>query len=229
MIPFTDGKTLKSIDERAASEFGISLVQLMEVAGSRMAEFLRELYKDLSKEEVLVVCGKGNNGGDGLVMARVLHNWGVNVKIYLAFPREDFKDVPLQQLESCEKLGIEFVDSLADQSPTIITDCLFGFGFAGELKAEHKEIVEWINQSNIKVFSCDLPSGMSSASFSLDQLTVDADCTLTFTIPKEVFKGNEARQRAGEIFILDIGIPRELYQELGVDESIFTKSSWVRW
>lgn len=229
MIPYVNGQTLKKIDERAESEYGISLVQLMEVAGTRMAEFLRASYKKINNEEILVICGKGNNGGDGLVMARVLSNWGKKVKIYLAFKRKDFQGVPLQQLESCEKLGIEIIDSLEGQNPYVIADCIFGFGFHGELKPSLQDLVQWINQNKADVFSCDLPSGMEATSFSEDQLTVQADCTLTFTVPKEVFHSNDARKRAGEIFILDIGIPLQLYKEIGVDKTIFKKSSWVRW
>jgi len=229
MIPFIDGKTLKSIDERAESEYGITLVQLMEVAGTRMAEFLRASYRRINNEEVLIICGKGNNGGDGLVAARVLHNWGKKVKVLLAFPEKDYLGVPLQQLHSCKKHGLEIVEYYTDQNPYVIVDCLFGFGFQGELKPSHRELVQWMNQNKADVFSCDLPSGMNSTEFSPDQLTVQADCTLTFTVPKEVFRSNEARQRAGEIYILDIGIPMHLYQEIGVENTLFKKSSWVRW
>jgi len=134
MIPTVDGKTLKKIDERAESEYGISLLQLMEVAGSRMAEFFRSQIRNIAESEILVICGKGNNGGDGFVMARVLHNWGAKVKIYLSFDKKQYKGIPLVNLETCEKLGIEFIDSIEGEQPNIIADCMFGFGFKGELR-----------------------------------------------------------------------------------------------
>jgi len=229
MIPYVTGRKLKKVDERAESEYGISLQQLMEVAGARMAEFLRSKVADISKKEVIVICGKGNNGGDGLVCARVLNNWGAKVKILLAFPKSAYKGVIKKNLKSCEMLGIEFIRTLEEERPHTIIDCLFGFGFKGRLKKEHLQLVNTMNHSPAKIFACDLPSGMGSTKLNPHQVMVNADCTLTFTVPKEVFKSHLARKRAGDIYILDIGIPRPLYEEMGVDRSFFNKASWVRW
>ncbi len=229
MIPYVNGKTLKKIDEKAESEYGISLLQLMEVAGARMAGFLRERYAPIAQKEILIICGKGNNGGDGLVCARVLHNWGAKVSVLLAFPEEAYEGVVKQNLESCHKLGIECAEQIEEPEPSLIVDCLFGFGFKGELKKDHELLIKWMNAQHAKIMSCDLPSGMESIEFKGESLTVQADSTLTFTIPKEVFASKEARERAGEIYILDIGIPKPLYYEMGVEKSLFGKKSWVRW
>lgn len=229
MIPYVNGQTLKTIDERAESEFGITLLQLMEVAGARMAAFLREQNSPINQKEILVICGKGNNGGDGFVCARVLYNWGAKVSVLLAFPEDQYEGVVKQNLESCRKLGIECAEQLEEPDPSIIVDCLFGFGFKGKLNKDHELLIKWVNAQYAKVLSCDLPSGMESSQFNQENLTVHADCTLTFTIPKQVFSSQEARQRAGEIYILDIGIPKPLYYEMGVEKSLFGKKSWVRW
>jgi hydroxyethylthiazole kinase-like uncharacterized protein yjeF len=234
MLPYLTSEQLKEIDERMSSEFGVSTVQLMEVAGTRMAEFLRDRSDDISQEKILVICGKGNNGGDGFVAARILNNFGAEVQITLASPRESYEGIALQNLESCEKVGIDFVSvRVAENGHSqlrdvdVILDCLFGFGFAGELREEHKALVEYMNNSTAKVFSCDLPSGMNADSFE-GELTVQADYTLSFAFPKKVFENKEARKRCGEIHILDIGITRALYEELGVEESLFIDKSWIK-
>lgn len=229
MIPFADAKSLKRIDERAESEFGISLLQMMEVAGTRMAEFLREKFPDLSTRKVLVIAGKGNNGGDGFVCARVLKNWGVEVQVLLAFPKSSYKGVVRQNLATCIKHEIECGQQVEDPNPDIIIDCLFGFGFQGELSEEHLAMVHWANRQEALILSCDLPSGMNVEIFDEEAPCMQASYTLTFTLPKEVFRIQEARQQAGEIYILDVGIPKALYETIGIQKSLFRKKSWVRW
>jgi hydroxyethylthiazole kinase-like uncharacterized protein yjeF len=226
-LPYLTGAELKTIDERAETEFGVPLAFLMETAGTNMARFLKSTV-DIRGKKILIVCGKGNNGGDGFVMARILHGWGQTVSLLPAFDRDDLQGVVLENFKKCEDAGVPLVSLDESPTPQIVVDCLFGFSFHGFFRDDHKEIVGWINGSSAQVLSCDLPSGMNSEVYDPDRLTVVATWTLTFTVPKVSLKDPASRQRTGELFLLDIGIPQDLYRELGVMESPFLKNAWVK-
>ncbi len=131
---------MRAIDHRAINELGIPGLQLMENAGQGIADWIREIFRDNVKgKHFAIVCGKGNNGGDGYVIARYLHQWGASVEVFLLGEREAIKGDALVNLIKLEPIGLSVQPIL--NSPGLpdfrkydmIVDAIFGTGFSGEV------------------------------------------------------------------------------------------------
>ena len=175
--------------EKAAIRSYITEEKLMENAGTAAANFIinEVCVKD---KKVAVVCGKGNNGGDGLVIAKVLIAAGAKVTV-IRTTEEDF---------SAENL----------MASDIIVDAIFGIGFKGEAKGKEKELIDLINSSDAYVFSVDLPSGLECDRGTVSGSTVKADCTLTFEALKPCNILPPANAYCGKIETFKIGISEDI-------------------
>lgn len=180
---------MREVDRRAI-EGGIPGEVLMENAGRSVVEFLEREFAPLSAQRVIVFCGKGNNGGDGLVIARLLRERGVPVEVVRA--------------ENPRKPEIE--------SPTIVVDALLGTGFRGPVKEPYLELIRSINEDfpSAKIVAVDIPSA----------LLVRADYTVTFAAPKVELVMGDRLEKVGKLIVTDIGIPAELIEsDLEVSEA----------
>lgn len=202
---------MREIDRRAKEEFSIPTLLLMENAGERVAEVALEM---LQGNRVVVVAGKGNNGGDGVASARHLFNLGIEVKVLLLGRKEEVTGDAKVNLEIAEKMGIEIIempDNLPDflRESDLVIDAIFGTGLKGEVTSPFREAIEAINSSGKPVLSVDIPSGIGDNGEVLG-VAVKADKTVTLALPKRgiiLFPGAEY---AGEIIVADIGIPCQL-------------------
>jgi hydroxyethylthiazole kinase-like uncharacterized protein yjeF len=206
---------MKKIDRWAVKELGIPSPVLMENAGRGCVEVL-ETYFELTGLRVLVVCGKGNNGGDGFVVARHLHNRGADVKIALLSSVKELKgDAMLNyKLAKVGKVDITEISRTVKLDrlctvfhPDIIVDAIFGTGFAGKLQDLHHGVIELINQFDAFVLSIDIPSGVNGDNGQFDEACVIADATATMCLPK---RGNylyPGRAFCGDLHTIDIGVP----------------------
>lgn len=218
--------------EKAADAAGLSYYQMMENAGTLSADLiLNELSKadwlpsydvvfDL-KPQVLVFCGKGNNGGDGFVVARKLSRQGFPVLVVFvegapatADAIENEKLLP----ESVDRISVQaFLETRLDAFPGpfsgIIVDAIYGTGFHGELQPKPAKVIEWINHFGKMVVSLDLPSGLSGDMCAKDPvppLCVKADHTVAFHRLKPVHTCISAQPFLGKITLADIGISEVL-------------------
>ncbi|HEV3144922.1 MAG TPA: NAD(P)H-hydrate epimerase [Gemmataceae bacterium] len=203
---------VREIDRRAIEEFGVPGVVLMENAGRGAAELLMRLNPD--KRRVVICCGKGNNGGDGFVIARHLDNRGWNVRVLLfAGPKELTGDAGIMyEIIQRAQLDIEVLPDLPirdfQQSGIWIVDALFGTGLSGPVRAPFDQVIAAMNASGNPIFAVDIPSGLDCDTGQPLGVAVRAAATATFVAPKKGFAEPSAKQCFGEVHVIDIGVPR---------------------
>ncbi len=204
------GSQIKEIDNKVINELGIHSLVLMERAALETVKFIEEKFD--ASNRCVVICGKGNNGGDGFAIARILFLKGFDVKIISftspAFFSEDCK----KNYEITQKLRIDIISDLKDFETVIkdadfTVDALFGFGFKGTLSGFEFEIVKIINNYSKYTYSVDIPSGVNSDDSQIHSEAVFADETITFTTYKKSAFLFPSAEHYGKIRVADIGIP----------------------
>jgi len=210
---------MKALD-RAAIEGGIPSLQLMERAGRGVAEHARDMLGHTPGRKVIVVAGKGNNGGDGFVAARYLKGWGYQVEVFLLGGPVDLSEDCLENYRRFLEVGGEV--KRADIAPPpdrfsgadLVIDAIFGTGFQGIPMGVHAEIIRSINSSGVPVLSVDVPSGVDAATGEVAGEAVRAERTVTFAWPKVGLYLYPAAELVGELVVVDIGIPPRLLEEV---------------
>ncbi len=217
----------QEIDRRSQSEYGVSAEILMEAAGVAAATAIRESYPNTTS--VVVVCGPGNNGGDGLVVARQLHSTGrPGIQVVAVGPAEKRSEPFQLQLERCRKCGIAIVDypsagaMEAVQQASLIVDAIFGIGLRGEVNDPYRGLILAINESAAPVVSLDTPSGLDADRGVKCGVAVRAEQTLTFGVAKRGFYIGDGPLLTGRVKILPIGFPYQLVREVAVQTKLFT-------
>lgn len=201
---------MKVIDTNS-EYFGVPTLQLMENAGKRVSEFVRTTVKD-TKKNILLLCGTGNNGGDGFVAARYLTQY-YKVMVFLA-GAEVKTEIAKKNFQKLQTNEVKIYNSPRDldrllAENDVLIDALLGTGLAGELKEPYSTIVKKINETKKKIIvSVDVPTGLGSAH------SISPDYTLTFHDRKE----GMTDKNSGKITIVDIGIPQEALTYVGPGE-----------
>lgn len=206
-----------ALDRRAIEEFGVPGVVLMENAGRGAAERLVTLG---IRGPVVLCCGKGNNGGDGFVIARHLDNRGHPVRVLLfARPQELTGDAAINyRIIDKAQLPIVVFSGAVDQEmfrrelarADWVVDALFGTGLAGAVRPPFDQVIEAINASGKRVLAVDIPSGLDCDTGQPLGATVRAEQTVTFVALKQGFAVPAAKEWTGEVQVIDIGAPRVL-------------------
>lgn len=196
-------ESVESLDKRAVERFAMSEELLMEHAALAMA---REIFKRFDRGKVLIVCGAGNNGADGLALARLLSaREGFAPKVYLPFGTKC--ELGEKQLRRVKALGIAQVEAI--EPSDILIDALFGGGLNRELGENAVEIVKALDDARAFKIACDIPSGVSGdGSFDI---CAKMDLTVTMGAPKLALFSDKVKDRVGEIVVADLGIPRDAY------------------
>jgi NAD(P)H-hydrate epimerase len=210
-IPFWLSRAeVRELDRRAIEEFGVPGIVLMENAGRGAAELLMRLNPE--RLPVLILCGPGNNGGDGFVMARHLdiHGWPVGVRLYSA-PERLSGDAAVNY-RPVARSGIESTVMPSGPLPrsTWIVDALFGTGLTRPLTAPFDDVAAAVNASGNPVLAVDIPSGLDCDTGRPLGPTIRATHTATFVAWKKGFLEPEARPWLGEVHVIDIGAPKKL-------------------
>jgi NAD(P)H-hydrate epimerase len=216
---------MREFDRFAIQTCHVPGVVLMENAGRGAAEVLMRLNPE--RRPVLVVCGAGNNGGDGFVIARHLDLHGYPIMAWLAAPAHKLSPDATANFHVVTRSGIRHfaceppaADRLSNDLLTFqdgwIADALFGTGLTGPLREPYDRVVAAINAGTAKVLAVDIPSGLDCDTGRPLGPTVRADHTVTFVAPKAGFAAPEAREWLGEVHVVGIGAPRKLLEEYGV-------------
>lgn len=210
--------------EALANNTGISYLQLMENAGSYCARIIRKTFENTNKRNVLVVCGKGKNGGDGLVIARKLteNGYKVNVLMAMGLPVDNESSEMLSRVRAMD-INIVYYNEKADKyfdDAQIIVDCIFGVGFRGTPDEAITSLIERINSSSATVVSIDVPSGLEGDSGNAPQNAVSADMTIAILVHKPVHVLKPAIEKCGKIIVAPLGIPESCYSQ--VEANLFT-------
>ncbi len=214
---------MRSIDRTTIEEIGLPGAVLMENAGSRIAAEIAARFPDFARRTIVIVAGKGNNGGDGLVAARHLRNRGAEPVVLLLAPKSELKgDAALNQA-AAEKSGVEVVDASTElcwkkQAMTlahasIIVDAVFGTGLQKPAEGLYARAIEDMNKARGFRLAVDIPSGLSSDSFEIAGPAVRADLTVTLAAPKIAHVFAPASDLVGELVVADIGIPAFLLED----------------
>lgn len=223
MIPVLTADEMRRADRLTIEEVGLPGPVLMENAGAAVAEAIRERFPDAAR--IVVLCGKGNNGGDGFVVARKLR--GIGAEALLLGRRADVKGDALIHLQACERSGGR-VREVADPAawaavaPDVATadllvDALLGTGLRARATGPAAAGIEALaraSEAGIPVVAVDLPSGLGSDTGRVDGPAVQADLTVTFAAPKWSHVLAPACERVGELALADIGIPEEVLERV---------------
>ncbi len=204
--PLPDAREQRALDEWAISDRGIPGLELMERAGTGLADRVGTLAPE---GRVAVVCGKGNNGGDGLVAARVLRSRGRQVDVLLLGSREDLRGDARANLERLPgEPPLSFAAGTLVGAGAII-DAILGTGFSGEPRDPATGAIEAINAtgSGSIVVACDVPSGVDASTGEVAGVAVRARTTVTFHAAKPGLWIDPGKTHAGEVSVVDIGIP----------------------
>ncbi len=201
---------VNSLDKRCYNEFDLSEDLLMEHAASAIA---RTLYKRFHKNKsILIVCGMGNNGADGIALARLLYK-RFDVQLYIPFELKS--SMAKLQYQRIIKLGIQPIEQIAKCD--VIVDCLFGSGLSRPLDETSVSLIEQLNAYDSYKIACDIPSGINHLG-QVQSSAFYADETVTMGALKTALFLDEAKEYVGEISVANLGIQRELYE---IDSSLY--------
>jgi NAD(P)H-hydrate epimerase len=219
--PALTADAMRAADRYTIDEFGLPSRTLMEGAGRGCTDRIRDAYGPLDGARVTILCGKGNNGGDGLVVARHLVSTGVHVRVVCTAPAEELSEDAahnfallrtLQEEAGADRLTLEtgaVPDALFshDGPPDLYVDALLGTGLTSALREPIRGIVEGLNAQSAPVVSIDVPTGLHSDTGEVLGAAVKAERTVTMAAPKVGLLMGEGPSRAGMITAVDIGIP----------------------
>lgn len=201
---------MKNCDRVTMEEFGMPSLVLMERAALACVD---ELYQSgASLEKVLVVCGSGNNGGDGLAIARLLLLDGVNVSVFFAGREASCTHQTAAQKRVCEKYGVTFCSNPKMREYTVIVDALFGVGLSRDIAGDYVRRIAEINESPAFVLSVDIPSGIDGDTGCVRGIAVRADLTVTFAFEQPGHYIGKGRAYTGKLKLRRIGITKESLQ-----------------
>ncbi|HET7467564.1 MAG TPA: NAD(P)H-hydrate epimerase [Candidatus Dormibacteraeota bacterium] len=192
---------VRELDRLASERFGIALDWLMEAAGWQAAR--------MCEARTAVVCGVGNNAGDGLAAARHLHRWGRLASVSCVDRSRLGGRHAARELAALEAIGVTVGDRPALAGADVVLDGIFGTGLNRAPEGRFAEWIEAINASGLRVVAIDVPSGLDADSGVAYAPTVHADATITFTLPKSGLLKADGPRVAGDVTVADIGIPNE--------------------
>jgi hydroxyethylthiazole kinase-like uncharacterized protein yjeF len=214
-------RQVKEVDALAQERFGISVEWLMEAAGWQVARFCTE--------PTAVVCGVGNNAGDGFAAARHLHRWGRLAGVCCADLGRLHGPAALE-LEILRLVGVDVSGELRLDGARMVADAIFGTGLTRAPGGRFAEWIEGMNTSGLPIVAVDVPSGLDADSGVAYAPAVKASTTVTLGLPKTGLRKADGPRLAGEIWVADIGVPFEAYAALGIEvpRSLFGQSSVVK-
>jgi NAD(P)H-hydrate epimerase len=201
---------MRSIENRVFTKYGIPSNVIMEIAGRQVAVIARRLVMEKHPGPVVVVCGKGNNGGDGLVAARWLKHWDMDVEVVIWSTFDELPEDSAPALHACRMAGVPILlpaqASEALHDAGLIVDAVLGTGFHGSARGLAAEAIKLINQANRPVLAVDMPSGVTSDTGKADGPAVTADYTVTFGVPKLGLFQFPGADMAGREIVADVGL-----------------------
>ena len=210
---------MQLLDRIAIERFGIPSLILMENAGRGIAELAAGMLKK-RRAKVLVVSGKGNNGGDGFVAARHLANRGFSVKVVLLSHPKDLKDDPRINFNILRKMNIPVIIATSPhglrrakafiKECDLIVDAIFGVGLGRAVTGLFYVLISHLNTSEKPILAVDIPSGLDSDTGRVLGIAVRADVTGTLGAAKRGLCRGAGRRLAGKVVVLDISIPKKL-------------------
>ena len=208
VVPELSSAQVREVDRLASERFRIPVSWLMEAAGWQVARHCRG--------RTYVVCGKGNNGGDGLAAARHLHRWGRLVGV-ACLDLDGLRGPAAEQAQALLALGVRADAEPEPRDGQIVLDALLGTGLSRPAEGRVAEWIELVNGWGRRVVSVDVPSGLDADTGAAAGPCVQASATVTLGLPKPGLLTGAGPAYAGQVWVADIGVPFEAYAELGIE------------
>lgn len=218
---------MRRIDQLMIQDYHIALPQMMENAGRQLARLIAIRMEERQTElgPLIVMAGKGANGGGAMVAARHLTNWGYEVLIALPYDLSEYQGVPGQQLQTLQKIGLRCVQDIEQfqvmrlERPAVIVDGLVGYSLSGALRPPLDQWVIWANAQATERFALDIPTGLDADRGLIAEPVIRATATMTLALPKTGLMPKTSEAYIGELFLADIGVPPALYRAAGIEEA----------
>lgn len=212
---------IRELDRAAIEDYGIPGIILMENAGRGATEIAGSMAQQKTGK-ILIACGPGNNGGDGFVIGRHLHNLGLDVEFrvngsekikhggdaHINFKIIEKMSLPVKRVEY-DPTALK----IARNEYCLVIDALLGTGLSGDVREPAREIIAAINDSGLPALAVDTPSGLDTDSGDILGVCVKAEKTVTFAAAKRGFFERRGPDMTGELHVVDIGVPRELLEK----------------
>lgn len=219
------GSEMREADRQTIEDIGIPGRTLMENAGQAVARVMARALPELRERRVVVICGKGNNGGDGLVVLRILATQGVSAKAWVLCPLDELSGDARYNLEAAQKAALQ-VESAADEpswrkalaeisQADVIVDAIFGTGLSRPAAGLPEQAIRALNQLPCFKVAVDIPSGLSSDTGEVHGLSIRADLTVALAAPKVCHLIPPASLRSDRLEVVDIGIPEKVLESVG--------------
>ena len=213
-------KQIGNIDRRAIREFGIPGPVLMENAASAIVFEMERFFEGLDGVKVGIICGKGNNGGDGIALARRLRIRGVPVRVCLLAPFAALTGEAKLNLAILRKMDVEIIPNAASPAiaeliawSDVLVDAMLGVGLSSQLKGNYAVAAELMNMAGRPVVAVDIPTGVNADTGEVLGVAVMADLTVTMVVPKRGLVLYPGAAFAGQVRVADIGIPSEVIEK----------------
>lgn len=239
-VPQLTNDQMRKVDQAMTEDLHIELIQMMENAGRNLAHLARVRFLEGNPigKNVILLAGRGGNGGGALVCARRLHNWGASVQVLLGRPPEAFNGVPGHQLDILTRMRVPLVaPDNTDRITTVdlIVDGLIGYNLSGAPRGTIADLIRWANKQDAPILALDVPSGVDTTTGTVFSPAIRATATMTLALPKKGLGYGttcpKAREYVGELYLADISVPPELYASPALDikvEHLFAQHDIVR-
>src|SRR4026209_2264005 len=215
---------MREADRRTIDEIGIPAIVLMENAGRQAVAAMEAAFDDLATSHVAVLCGRGNNGGDGFVVARTLVQRGIETSVFLLGSVADVRGDARTNLEVLGRIGLTVVEITNAQEwelhsseisrCELLVDAILGTGSHGRLRGTLETVVADVNGLGVPVVAIDLPTGVSADTHEVEGEAIEASMTVTLAAPKIPLILPPADVYGGDLVIADIGIPGSVIDEI---------------
>ena len=234
MLKLTTAAQMREMDRQTIEDYGVPSLVLMENAALRVVDVIAERFGPLRGKRVVVVCGKGNNGGDGLAIARHLATrFGADVSVHLAADPADYVGDAAVQYKMAQAFGLSlhasgFPGSGGGQS-ALVVDALLGTGIKGGVEGHLAETIDAMNHAGCPIVAVDVPSGLNADTGEVGGACVRATLTVTFALPKVGLMVYPGAEYVGELIVADIGMPKQVMAADAVQVYAIEAVDVARW
>jgi hydroxyethylthiazole kinase-like uncharacterized protein yjeF len=239
MMKIATAEQMQELDRKAIEAYRIPGIVLMENAGKGAAEVMCHTFPDIHKKKIAVIAGKGNNGGDGLVIARYLLNQGISVRVYLLTDPRGLRGDAETNFNIFQRMKGEVISvpSSKDYQKIkrdlekfdLLVDGIFGTGLDAEVRGYYREVIDHLNLLQRPIISIDIPSGLDANTGKPLGTAIRAFLTITFGLPKIGQLISPGFDYVGKVKIIDIGIPKRLVDEEKIPNYLLEKEDIQRW
>ncbi|MCH7767692.1 MAG: NAD(P)H-hydrate dehydratase [Nitrospinae bacterium] len=230
---------MRAIDREAIEGAGIPSLELMEQAGRQVVGVISERYSPLATRRVVVVCGRGNNGGDGLVVARMLLGSGCPTEVILLARAKDLSDDALTNYERLYEHHGHRIHEAPDEEALLshaphfekcdlLVDAIFGTGLNSPAEGRYAEAIRRMNATGKPIVAVDIPSGLSADEAKIIGEHIQAECTVTFGLPKVAHLIYPSASSVGELTVADIGFPEDIISNAPISTHLISPKQFRR-